>query len=98
VHVLRFEDIIVDKVGVLGKFLAGLGLASSPTLGRPSWNGNPLDQVYPWGTIRTPTTEANRATAEELSGAEQDEIYQRTRPLLPHFGYETFLGTARRAA
>jgi len=98
VHLLRFEDIVTDPVGVLGGLLAKLGVSSSPTLARPSWNGKTLEQVYPWGTVRTPTPEANRATAAELSLAEQEEIYQRTRPLLSIFGYETFLGKSRRAA
>jgi hypothetical protein len=95
---LRFEDIVVDPVGVLGKFLSKFGVSSSPTLGKPSWNGQVLQQVYPWGTVRIPTTEANRATAAELSAAEQEEIYHRTKPLLGIFGYENFLGQARSAA
>ncbi len=98
VTLLRFEDIVVDPVGVLGKFLSKLGVGSSPTLAKPSWNGQTLDQVYPWGTVRTPTPEANRATAAELSAAEQEEIGYRTKPLLGIFGYEDFLGAARRAA
>src|SRR4029079_15785627 len=66
VHVLRYEDIIIDPVRVLGDFLHGLGVSRAETLRTPSWNGRPLDQVYPWGTIRTPTSDANRATANEL--------------------------------
>jgi hypothetical protein len=87
-HVLRYEDIIADPVGVLSKPLAGLGVASSPTLERPSWNGKVLDEVYPWGTIRVPTPAANTATAQELSRDEADEIQQRTGPLLSAFRYE----------
>lgn len=98
VHVLRFEDIIADPVAVLGKFLTLLRILSSPSLAQPSWNGTSLGHVFPWGTIRTPTTEANRATADELSAAEQEEIYQRASPLLPILGYETFLRSARRVA
>ena len=98
VHMLRFEDIIADPVGVLGGFLGRLGLSANASLERPSWNGQTLDQVYPWGTIRTPTPEANRATAAELSKAEQDEIYQRTLSLLTTLGYQAFLGQAKRAA
>ena len=87
VHVLRFEDIIVDPVGVLSAFLAKVGVGSSPTLAKPSWNGKVLDQVYPWGTIRTPTTDANKATADELSATEREEIRLRTSSLLPLFKY-----------
>lgn len=98
VHVLRFEDIVVDPVGVLGGFLATLGVGSSGTLARPTWNGTVLEQVYPWGTVRTPTAEANRATAEELSAEEQEQIRLRTKPLLGILGYDGFLGRQRRAA
>lgn len=88
VHILRFEDIIVDPVGVVSNFLQKLGIGSSDTLEKPSWNGKVLEQVYPWGTIRTPTTEANKATGDELSAAEREEIRSRTKPLLGIFDYE----------
>jgi hypothetical protein len=98
VHVLRFEDIVADPVGVLGGLLARLGLSRSDTLARPTWNGQALPEVYPWGTIRTPTPEANRATAEELSPAEKEEVRLRTEPLLGFFSYTSFLEPNRAAA
>jgi hypothetical protein len=98
VHVLRFEDIVADPVGVLGGFLGRLGIDPADALAWPTWNGRRLEQVYPWGTVRTPTTEANCATADELSADEKDEIGLRTRPLLGAFGYESFLAGGRRAA
>jgi hypothetical protein len=98
VHVLRFEDIVVDPVGVLGGFLAKVGVGPDEALRWPSWNGKPMQQVYPWGTVRTPTPEANRATADELSDVEKEEIRRRTQPFLELFGYASFLGAARRAA
>jgi len=87
VHILRYEDIVADPVGALSGVLAKIGVASAPSLARPSWNGKVLDQVYPWGTIRVPTPEANKATAGELSAAERDEVRRRTEPLLKAFGY-----------
>ncbi len=98
VHVLRFEDIIVNPIEVLGGFLAKIGVGKSETLARPSWNGRVLEQVYPWGTVRTPTVAANLATANELNAAEKSEIRARTKPLLGILGYESFLGEERRAA
>jgi hypothetical protein len=98
VHVLRFEDIIADPVGVLGAFLAKLGAGASETLARPTWNGQVLTQVYPWGTIRVPTPEANRATADELTAAEKEEIRIRAKPFLGLLGYESFLTRGRCAA
>ncbi|HEX3314786.1 MAG TPA: sulfotransferase [Gemmataceae bacterium] len=98
VHLLRYEDIIVDPARILGDFVESLGLSRSETLRTPSWNGKPLDQVYPWGTIRTPTTEANRATANELTLSEKSEIAVRTRPLLAALNYEAFGDQIRRPA
>jgi hypothetical protein len=98
VHILRFEDIVANPVGVLSDFLAKVGVGSSETLARPSWNGTVLEQVYPWGTVRVPTPIANRATADELSMAEKDEVRQRTRPVLDNFGYGEFLVTSTRKA
>lgn len=88
VHILRYEDVIADPEGVLSGLLSKLGVAGSPALARPSWNGTPLSQVHPWGTIRTPTVEANAEARAELSPAETEEIRSRTRPFLSHFGYE----------
>ena len=98
VHVLRFEDIVTDPVKVLGDFLAKIGVSRDNSLAKPTWNGKTLQHVYPWGTIRTPTTEANRATAEELTSAEKQEIYHRTKPYLDLLGYGSFWEQVRRAA
>jgi hypothetical protein len=98
VHVLRFEDIVADPVRVLGQFLARAGIGSSPTLGKPSWNGKVLAEVFPWGTVRIPTPEANRATADELTDAEKAEIRVRAGVLLDRLGYTGFLTQARSAA
>jgi hypothetical protein len=98
VHVLRFEDIVVDPARVLGDFLGRLGVSRSASLSKPTWNGTALPQVYPWGTIRIPTAEANRAAAAELTKAERQEIYVRARPLLASLGYESFWDNVRRAA
>ena len=87
-HIVRFEDIVADPVKTLGAVLAKVGCESSDTLASPSWNGNVMTQVYPWGTIRTPTTQANQATAEELNATETEQIRQRTQTLLGRLGYE----------
>lgn len=92
VQVLRFEDIVKDPQGVLGEFCKNSGWDPSPTLGRPTWNGQPLNTVHPWGTIRTPTPEANRATAEELSVPEREEVTKRAGPWLKILGYDDFWG------
>jgi len=67
------------------------------SLREPSWNGTQLAEVYPWGTIRSATPEANLATARELSAAEQDEVRLRAWQYLDVFGYADFLETGTRA-
>ena len=66
VHIVRAEDVMRDPKKTLGEVCDRLGLERSDSLAKVSWNGNQLEQVYPWGTIRTPTPEANLATAREL--------------------------------
>jgi hypothetical protein len=87
-HILRAEDVMADPAGTLGGLCKKLGLAPADTLKRPSWNGVELTEVYPWGTIRRPTPEANRATALELSREEREEIRLRIAPYLDTFDYQ----------
>lgn len=89
-HLVRVEDVMADPTGTLAAVLAELGLRASPSLGAPSWNGAELAQVYPWGTIRTPTPEANRATGAELSADERGQVAARAGPYLELFGYDAF--------
>ncbi len=88
VHIVRFEDLVADPKAALGPVCESLGARITDTLIAPSWNGEALTEVVPWGTVRTPTTNANRATAAELSDEERAEIRVRARPFLERFGYE----------
>ncbi|CCW35478.1 sulfotransferase family protein [Chthonomonas calidirosea] len=87
-HLLRFEDIIADPKKTLGNLCAHLGIAWSDTLLYPSWNGQRLQEVYPWGTVRIPTPEANIATLRELSHEERTEIRSLASVMLKHLGYD----------
>jgi hypothetical protein len=91
VHVVRIEDVMANPTKTLGALLGKLGLESAPSLAEPSWNGTKLEEVYPWGTIRRATPDANKATALELSPAERDEVRARTRPFLEALDYKSFL-------
>jgi hypothetical protein len=92
-HIVRAEDVMANPQKTLGAVCEKLGLEAADTLKTPTWNGEPLQQVYPWGTIRTPTPAANRATAEELSPAERDEVRARAWQYLETFDYKSFLGS-----
>ena len=90
-HVVRAEDVMADSMGTLGAVCDELGIERAESLAAPSWNGKVLEQVYPWGTIRTPTLEANRATADELTKDEKAAIAQRAWQYLEPLGYANYL-------
>ena len=87
-HILRTEDVLE---GALFELCERLGLERDDTLARPSWNGEELEEVYPWGTIRKAKPETNRATAGELSDDERAEVRRRAGPYLEKLGYDGFL-------
>jgi hypothetical protein len=91
VHIVRAEDVMADPFGTLGAVCEKLGLERADSLKQPTWNGNALAEVYPWGTIRKATPEANRATAEELSPEERAEVRARAWQYLDVFDYARFL-------
>lgn len=91
-HIVRTEDVMADPKATLGGICEKLGLEVADTLATPTWNGEALQEIYPWGTIRRATPEANLATAQELSPAEQAEIRARTWQYLDVFDYGSFLG------
>ena len=86
--ILRFEDLVADPRKAMGELAAKLGLSWSDNLLFPSWNGRKMDEVYPWGTVRTPSTAANLATLKELSADQKAEITSYCAIMLPHFGYD----------
>lgn len=90
-HILRLEDILADRIGVLGELCGKLGLERSASVAAPTWNGEPLDEVYPWGTIRRATAAANRETALELSPHEREQVRVWAGPYLDLFGYGDFV-------
>lgn len=92
-HIVRIEDVLADPKATLGALCADLGLSTAESLGYPSWNGAELEQVYPWGTIRSATPAANHATALELSEQERTEVAALAWQYLDSFGYKDFLAT-----
>jgi hypothetical protein len=94
VHIVRAEDVMAEPVRTLGSVLERLGLPTDDALATPTWNGMPLDEVFPWGTIRTPTTERNRSTAEELDPDERELIAEHAWQYLEALDYADYLGPA----
>jgi hypothetical protein len=91
VHIVRLEDVVDDPAAALGPVCEKLEVKPADSLNGPTWNGSRLGEVYPWGTIRSATSEANRSTARELSSEEQDEIRSRAWQYLEVFDYKGFI-------
>ena len=95
-HIVRFEDLAANPRATMQKLCARLGLAYSDTCLAPSWNGVTLQEVYPWGTIRTPTPEANVATMNQLSDDEKTCIFTLSALMQRLLGYDNFWAAAPR--
>jgi len=90
-HVVRTEDVMANSTAALGPVCDALGIERAPSLAQPSWNGTPLEEVYPWGTIRKATPAQNKAEAQSLSAGERDAIRQRAWQYLDVFDYRSFV-------
>ena len=90
-HIVRIEDVMENPTKTLGGLCEKLGLSAADSLKTPSWNGTPLEEVYPWGTIREPSPAANMATARELSTEEIEDIRVRAWRYLDAFDYTDLL-------
>jgi hypothetical protein len=90
-HIVRAEDVMTDPYETLSKVCGALGLEPANSLRTPTWNGSPLKEIYPWGTIRKATPEQNLATAMELSFDKQAEIRTYCWHYLEKFNYKSFL-------
>ncbi len=91
-HIVRAEDVMADSYKTLGAICEKIGVSPADSLRKPTWNGNELEEVYPWGTLRKVTPAVNRATADELSAAEKDAIRAYTWQYMDVFDYKNFLG------
>jgi hypothetical protein len=92
-HLVRAEDVMASPRATLTDICGALNIAPDASLDVVSWNGQPLKEVYPWGTIRAATPAANRAAAGELSPDEQEAIQQHAGHYLEVFRYDGFLGS-----
>ena len=93
-HLLRFEDLAADPEEALRPILGAIGLEWAPECAYPSFNSERLVEVFPWGTIKTPTTESNLETLAELSTEEMKEIASLAGVLLPRLKYDDLLSRA----
>ncbi len=87
-HILRFEDLVADPAAAMTDLCDRLGLSPSDKCLYPSFNGTKLEEVFPWGTIRLPTTAANLATADELTANQKREIKSLAGVMMKLLGYD----------
>jgi hypothetical protein len=92
-HIVRFEDLVGNKEQTIRTLLDGLGLEFSEKCLAPSFNGVTLENIVPWGTIRTATVQENVATANELTDEQKAQVRQITAVTHRIFGYDDFLET-----
>ena len=90
-HLVRTEDTLRDPMSTLGPVCDAMSVERSETLKTPTWNGEPLQEVYPWGTIREATVKANEATANELSDSEKAQIRELAGLYLDALDYRSFV-------
>jgi len=90
-HIVRYEDVVEDPSTGLGRVCAAMGLRQSDSLTRPTWNGNPLEEIFPWGTIRSASPAANKTTAQELTEEETEKVRIWAGPYLKILDYEKFI-------
>ena len=90
-HIIQTENVLASPRKTLNAVLQKIGLEDSENLNAVTWNGEPLKEVYPWGTIRKATQQANLETALELTSEERKLIYQATEHYLDVYGYHDFI-------
>ena len=73
-----------------------LGMTYHPVLLEPTWNGEPLAVLPPFGGIPEGTEEYNHRCLDELSDRERIHILSETRCLAELAGYKEFVGVAVR--
>lgn len=87
-HIIRYEDFLQDPKQYAQTICQKLNISFSETMLYPSWNGKPLENVYPWGIINEPTKQENQDRIEELSDEEKAKIKNLSAVMLKELGYE----------
>lgn len=87
-RIVRYEDLIARKEETMRAVADWLDVPFDPCLLAPTWNGAPLANIQPWGTIEEATEGEQRARRAELDAAERDAIAAIAEPLLAPLGYE----------
>ena len=74
VIIIRYEDLLQKKERVMQEICQHCGVPFHESLLYPSWNGERLDDVYPWGTIHVPDEQEQGERLRELSDEQKNKI------------------------
>lgn len=88
-HAIRYEDLVAHPESALSHVFDSIGLDRCSNI-YPSFNRKPLEQIYPWGTIKSATVNANIATARELNEDQIEAIQINCGPFLSNWGYDKY--------
>lgn len=90
-HVVRAEDLMSDAKAALTPILSKIGMDWDDALLKPSFNGKDLSaHLPPFGAVRQPTAEYNKAQALSLTPSARSAISNECRLLIDHFSYSRF--------
>jgi len=85
--VVRYENLISKKVETLKRMCRFFGISYSPCLQEPSWNGERLNSVWPFGGIPHPSTAYERSVGKSLPKKIRNSIKRFTLPAGALYGY-----------
>jgi hypothetical protein len=86
-RLIKFEDLIEDKTKAMHGISEWLEIGYHESMLRFTWNGMELKEVYPWGTIQSPSSEYNLNKIKELNNQEIKEILMLSKPMLDLLKY-----------
>ncbi len=78
VTTVRLDDLIDDRTAALRRLCGWLGIAYDPVLEVPTWNGEPLPRLAPFGGVPEVSAAHERACEAALSSAERAAIQELT--------------------
>lgn len=87
IAMVRYEQLITDKRAAMEQLAKDLGLEFADTMLSASWNGQVLDNVYPWGTIDFPDEDEQARRLADVPEERAAEIRRICGPMLERLGY-----------
>ena len=87
-HIVFAEDLFSEPENTMRTLLTEIKLPWHESVLSPSFAGKKMQQVFPWGTVKYPTSQANINTAAELTKTQHHEILTECSPILELLDYK----------